>query len=224
MGKMLSLMLVLVTAASFGADPISIDKPWKKAVVDFAAKHFQHSAWGFGHSQRNFLLSTRLAQASGLAVDTDVLFAAAFLHDMGGFPGFEKKGVDHAVRSAELVEPILRAAGFPMEKLEAVKGTILAHTYYNPKAPVTAEETVFRDADLLDFLGSIGVARMVSVTGRESFAPGLGDSVKAAAQMRQNLPAKLLTPDAKREGARRVAEMDRFFQTLNRESFGGRIY
>lgn len=218
------LVAALFTFAAFGADLIPIDKPWKKAVVDYAGRHLQHSAWGFGHSQRNYLVSTRLAEAAGLKVDRDVLFAAAFLHDMGGFPAFEKKGVDHAVRSAELVEPILRAAGFPPEKIEAVKGTILAHTYYNPKAPVTAEQTVFRDADLLDFMGDIGVARFVSITARETFAPTLADSVKAAVQMRQSLPAKLLTEPARREGARRAGEMDRYFKGLSRESFGGRIY
>ncbi len=203
---------------------IPIDKPWKRAVVDFAAKHLQHSAWGFGHSQRNLLLSLSLAREEGLTVDADVLFAAAFLHDMGGFPAFEKKGVDHAVRSAELVDTILKSAGFPMEKLEAVKGTILAHTYYNPKPPATPEETVFRDADVLDFIGAMGIARILSVTERESFTPTLKDAVAAVGQMRGSMPAKLTTKVARKEGVTRVAEMDAYFRALGREAFGNRLY
>jgi uncharacterized protein len=197
---------------------------WKRTIVDFAQKNLQHSAWGFGHSQRNLQLSLRLARAEGLQVDEDVLFAAAYLHDMGGFPAFEKKGVDHAVRSAELVGPLLAGAGFPADKVAKVKGTILAHTYYNPNAPKTPEETVFRDADVLDFLGAVGAARLLSVTARESFAPGLAESVAAFEKMQASLEEKLILSAAKREGYVRLAEAKDFLRRLKRETFGGRFY
>src|SRR5262249_43883109 len=130
------LIFAALSALAFGADDplIPLDTPWKKAVASFADAKLQHSAWGVAHGQRNYLLSLELAEEEGLTVDKDVLFAAAYLHDMGGLPAFEKAGVDHAVRSAELCEGVLAQAGFPMEKLAAVKGVILAHTYYNPVA------------------------------------------------------------------------------------------
>jgi uncharacterized protein len=226
LGKWMGWMTVGMLAAAMAgaAEEIPLDRPWKRVVSEFADKHLQHSAWGVGHSRRNYLLSTALARDAGLTVDSDVLFAAAFLHDMGGFPAFERKGVDHAVRSAELVGPILKSAGFPLEKLEAVKGVILAHTYYNPKAPVTAEEIVFRDADVLDFLGNIGAARLLSITARESFAPTLADAVKTVETLGKSLGPKLLSSGARREGARRLQETGQILKSLSRESFGGRIY
>jgi uncharacterized protein len=222
--KLILALLVFFSWAAVAADPIPLDPPWKKAISDFAEKNLQHSAWGFGHSRRNYLLSLNLAKEAGLKVDTDVLFAAAFLHDMGGFPAFEQKGVDHAVRSAQLVEPILRSAGFPAAKIGAVKATILAHTYYNTKPPVTPEEIVFRDADVLDFLGAIGVARIVSVTTRESFAASLKDAVAMVDKLRQTLGAKLILNVSQREGANRLTEMTQTLRQLHRESFGGLAY
>ena len=46
------------------------------------------------------------------------------------FAPFDKEGVDHAVRSVEVVEPLLKDWGFPSSKFDQVKEMILTHTYY----------------------------------------------------------------------------------------------
>lgn len=214
-------LLSLFALPLFANELIPMDAAWKKEVFAFANQHLQHSAWGVSHSQRNYLLAVQLAAVEKLTVDTDVLFAAAFLHDMGGFDEFKKEGVDHAVRSAELVAPILQSAGFPMKKVEQVKNVILAHTYYNPVVPVTSEETVFRDADVLDFLGSIGVARLFSVTAREGFGPLLSQTLSLTEKLRALLEKKFLLPSTKTRGKERIAEMDLFLKSLKSESFSG---
>ena len=75
-------------------------------------------------------------------------------------------------------------------------------------------ERAFRDADVLDFLGTIGVARILSVTSREPFAPLLGGAVKMLETMAGSLPRKLLLPQAKRLGALRAREAARFLKIL----------
>ncbi len=50
-----------------------------------------------------------------------MLFAAAFLHDIGGFAPYEDPNVDHGLRSAQVAEPLLKSWGFPMAKFPQVK-------------------------------------------------------------------------------------------------------
>jgi uncharacterized protein len=210
-------------AAAPTAGDIPIDAPWKQAVYDFAATKLQHSAWGLAHSQRDYLASVDLAAREGLSVDTDVLFAAAFLHDMGGFPEFAAQGVDHAVRSAELVGGVLEGTGFPMAKLDGVKAAILTHSYYSTERPVTPEAIVLHDADTLDFLGIVGIARIVSLTERDGVASDLPHAVRTCESLLAAAPGALVTDTARTIGAARAAEMRTALDALNAESFGGRL-
>lgn len=95
---------------------IALDTEWKKKVFAYAQKNVVHPSWGIMHSERDYQITKKLAADSKITLDLDVLFAAAFLHDLGGIGQFQAEGVDHAVRSVQLVEPLLREWGFPMEK------------------------------------------------------------------------------------------------------------
>ena len=134
---------------------IQLDSSWRRQVYAFVIDNGSHPAWGVAHSERDFQLAGRLARNEGIKMDEDALFAAAFLHDIGALPQYFKPDVDHAARSAELAEPLLRQWGFPMEKWPLVKELILGHNYYAP-APAGRAALAFRDADILDFLRSIG--------------------------------------------------------------------
>ena len=148
------------------------------------------------------------------------MFAAAYLHDMGGFPEFATDGVDNAMRSAELVEGILVPAGFPKEKLDAVRGTIRAPTCYNPTLPVTQEETAFRNADLLDVMGAIGIVRIGSLTERESLAPDLLGAFRMLEKFPERMFSALVGDSAKKMGRQRASEMSATLEQLRQQSFG----
>jgi uncharacterized protein len=204
----------LPTEPNVTAAGIALSAPWRAAVYAHAREKLLHPAWGWRHSERDFLLARQVARDEGLAVDEDVLFAAAFLHDSGAIPPFAKEGVDHAVRSAELAEPLLRKAGFPMAKYPAVKAAILGHMF-DKEAGSGAEAIALHDADALDFLGATGIARRLSVTGA---APDM-DSVLARLQsVYEQIPGRLVTAAAKRMAIPRLIAMKAFFDQLKRES------
>jgi uncharacterized protein len=200
------------------ATGIPLDAPWKVTIYHLARTTFVHPAWGWQHSERNYRVALQLAQGDGLNVDTDVLFAACFLHDMAAFPPYAKKGVEHGDRAAQTSEAVLRDAGFPMAKLPAVQAAERGHMYYSD-AGTTTEAIVLHDADSLDFLGSVGAARMLALTGEQgsSVAP----AVKSLSEFIREIPKRLLTKTGRTMAEQRVAELQSFLDQLDRESFAG---
>ena len=192
---------------------IPLDTEWRRAVFAQAEQHFRHPSWGWRHSERNYLLGMTLARAEGLAVDADVMFAAAFLHDWGGIEPFAAPGVDHAVRSVQLAEPFLTEAGFPMEKFSAVRAAILGHMY--DKEPEGPESIVIHDADALDFLGALGAARLLAATGsRPDYDQALGRIERFAV----DIPPRLKTAAARERAPQRVATMTEFLADVRGET------
>jgi uncharacterized protein len=199
---------------------IVLDSPWKQAVYQFAKEELRHSAWGLEHYERNYLVATELARRESLAIDEEVLFAAAFLHDMGTFEPYTITGAEHSQTAVDNLSNVLIDAGFPSEKIAAVNATVLAHMYY-ADVPNNPTATVFHDADTLDFLGVIGVVRIFSLTSRHPWASDLPTAIATLENFSTTLPDSLQTDAAKEIGRVRVAEMRALLSTLRLESFGG---
>jgi uncharacterized protein len=198
---------------------IPLDAPWKATIYGFARQKLVHPAWGWTHSERNYRLATQVAAKQGLRVDPDVLFAAAFTHDLGAIGEFQKEGVDHAVRSAELAEPMLRDAGFPMAKWPAVRDAIVGHMH--DKQPGQRPEAIaLHDADTLDFLGTVGIARRLAVTGNATSYDG---GIERIVDFSRKLPDRLVTRAAQEMARSRVAEMRTFVRQLDSQTFDGRL-
>jgi uncharacterized protein len=201
------------------ATGIPLDAPWKVTIYDLARSKFHHPAWGWQHSERNYRIALELAQGDGLRVDTDVLFAAAFLHDMAAFMPCNEAKLEHGECAARLSGAILRAAGFPMEKLPAVQAAERGHMYYsNPGTQ--PEAIVLHDADSLDFLGNIGAARMISLTGEG--AESFDRAVRSLRSFVRDIPPRLITKTAQKMGAERAAELTAFLDALQAETFDGK--
>ncbi|MGH8293476.1 MAG: HD domain-containing protein [Gammaproteobacteria bacterium] len=223
---LLSVFLIMVCAApAFASAPettaagIPLDAPWKVKIYELAHTKFLHPAWGWQHSERDYLLALRLAKGDDLHVDKDVLFAAAFLHDMAAFMPCEDKKMEHGECAATQAQKMLEGTGFPMQKLAAVQQAERGHMYYsNPGNDPTA--IVLHDADSLDFLGDIGAARIIALTGAK--APSFAPAVKTLQGFLKAIPPRLITNTAKRIGAERVAQLKAFLDNLQQETFNGR--
>jgi uncharacterized protein len=197
------------------ATGIPLDAPWKIRIYHLARTKFLHPAWGWQHSERNYRLGIELARGDGLHVDTDVLFAAAFLHDMAAFMPCADKHLEHGACAALQSPAILRAAGFPVAKIPAVQAAERGHMYYmDPGSDPAA--IVLHDADSLDFLGDIGAARMLSLTGEK--APSFAPAVETLRKFLSEIPPRLITRTARRMGEQRAAELRTFLDALNVET------
>jgi hypothetical protein len=193
--------------------------PWRETVRRFAAEHFKHPAWGYSHSVRDYQLARELAGADQVTLDDDVLFAAAYLHDIAAFAPWEKAGVDHADAGAAVVDTVLRGSGFPMAKIEAVRGAIRTHMYN--REPVGAEALYLHDADALDWLGAIGVARIIALTDPNGGKPTTPEVVPMLEENLAKVPGRVLSAAGRARVAPRQAELAKFLSDLRRESDDG---
>jgi HD superfamily phosphodiesterase len=189
---------------------------WKGRILDFARK-LNHPAWGFSHLQRVHDMALRLAKEEGTPIDEEVIFAAAFLHDVGALEPYKKIGVEHAVRSAEFCEEVLQPMGFPEEKVAVTRDVILGHMFY--VSPELKEDViVFRDADILDYLGYIGIARMLAMVKHDDWTPDMGSAIALIKSISAELPQELYTASAKTIGQKRALEMEIFLKGLSAET------
>jgi uncharacterized protein len=197
------------------ADPMP-SQDWRMTVREFAAGHFKNPAWGYSHCQRDYALAKELAAEDKVALDDDVLYAAAYLHDIAAFAPWENTRLDHSDVGAQVVDTILKGTGFPMEKIDGVRGAIRTHMYY--RDPVGPEALYLHDADALDWLGAVGVARIMALVDPHGGNP---DAPKASAMLEDNLrkvPARVLSPAGRARVSERKAELEKFLQDLRRET------
>jgi uncharacterized protein len=119
----------------------------------------------YAHVMRVYNIAERIGKEEG--ADIQVLLAAALLHDIIVYPKGSEKRTKSADESAELAEKMLAARGWPVEKIEKVSYCIRTHSYSKNVNPETLEAKILQDADRLDALGAIGIARTFSVGGSE---------------------------------------------------------
>jgi uncharacterized protein len=202
------------------AGGIALDAPWKVKIYELAHSKFVHPAWGWQHSERDYLLALRLAKGDGLHIDTDVLFAAAFLHDMAAFMPCSGPKIEHGECAARKARAMLQGTGFPMRKLAAVQAAERGHMFYSdPGSDPNA--IVLHDADSLNFLGDLGAARLIALTGEK--APSFAPALKTLRSFLEKIPPRLITRTARRIGAERAAELRSLLDRLQAETSGGRV-
>lgn len=105
-------------------------------------------------------------------VDLEVLEAAALLHDIARDKEDSDPSakIDHAVLGAEMAYPILKDIGFGEEKIKHIQDCIISHRYRTANKPQTLEAKILFDADKLDALGAVGIARGYMWAGKHGCA------------------------------------------------------
>ena len=113
----------------------------------------------FSHIERVYRMSERLAKAEG--ADLEIVHAAALLHDAEGTAPGSAARLEHHLRSAAFAGEILKAEGWPEDRIAAVQHCIRAHRLRDDREPpATIEAKCIFDADKLDVLGAIGAVRV----------------------------------------------------------------
>lgn len=98
--------------------------------------------------------------------DAMVVMAASYLHDLVNLPKNHPDRARASTMAADEAVRELQAAGYPSTKLAAVHHAIEAHSYSANIPPRTIEARIVQDADRLDALGPVGLARMFHVGGQ----------------------------------------------------------
>ncbi|TVQ95296.1 MAG: HD domain-containing protein [Deltaproteobacteria bacterium] len=176
------------------------------------------------------LLAARAAEDEGWTIDLDVLEAAVALHDIGR--GQEQDGERSEVTSAAIAEDMLRHHGLG-DLVWPVCEAILSHSWSADREASTAEARILQDADRLDALGAIGVARAL-LMGSSMATPELYCEDDPYAEKRDlddhayimdHFPAKLfrlaeqmVTPFGRAEGERRTRIVRAFYEALLRDA------
>lgn len=139
-----------------------------KKIQSIVEKELWCSAHNIDHVMRVYNLALHIGE--GENVDRDVLKAAALLHDIAGAKeqGDPTGNTDHAVLGAEMAGEILNQLSFPSEKIKHIQDCILSHRYRTNNKPQTLEAKILFDADKLDAVGAIGVARAYVWVGRNN--------------------------------------------------------
>ena len=117
-------------------------------------------AHDFDHVLRVLALAERIGSAEG--ANMEILRPAVLLHDIGR-PEELRDGRCHAQVGAQKARRIL--SSWPTSTVDAIAHAIAAHRYRDDLAPETLEAKVLFDADKLDCIGAIGVARAYLVGG-----------------------------------------------------------
>jgi uncharacterized protein len=176
----------------------------------------------FTHQPRLYHLAKRLAE--GQPYDDDVLYAAAWLHDLGVFVGHRPDDPaalaawDNVAYAVKAVPKLLHELGFPAAKIPAAAEAIRTHL---PSGhPTTFEGTLLRDADILEQLGAIGTLRAVSKVGRDTRFVRLSDPLRTLRRNVERLPAQLRLASARRLAQPRVEALKAFLAAAEAEADG----
>ncbi len=214
--RMIGLVLVLLLALAQGTRAAAPAPDWRATVREFAASHFQHPAWGYSHCERDYALARALAATDRVTLDDDVLYAAAYLHDMAAFAPWAKDKLDHADVAADTVDTVLKDTGFPMQKIDAVRSAIRTHMYdREPRGP---EALYLHDADALDWLGAIGVARIIALVDPNGGKPAGPDVIPMLEANLMKVPSRVLSPAGRAQVSARRQELERFLRDLRHKS------
>lgn len=187
----------------------------------------------YGHIQRVWLNAERIAKASakdeGWEIDGDALEAACLLHEIGR--GHERRGESTSESCARMGEEMLRSEGL-RELVWPVCEAIMTHVD-RTRTPESPEAQILRDADNLEDLGAIGLARTIAqaVTVATPLFYDPDDPTAAerpldpATHILDRLPAMhfpliqdMHTPMGKREGARLGRVLVAYYKAFLREA------
>jgi uncharacterized protein len=127
------------------------------------AQYYKHSHHDKYHIERVYNLALRIAHEE--KADTDTIKAAVLLHDIARAQEDEGKIDDHASEGAKMARKILTEVDFPKQKIPNVIHCIETHRFRKRLPPKTLEAQILQDADRLDIIGAIGIARVFTRGG-----------------------------------------------------------
>ena len=138
-------------------------------IVELELNKDKDSSHDIDHILRVYNLAVTIAKTEA-DVDWQVLELATLLHDIGGAKEANDPSgkTDHAVVGAEMAKKTLESFKIFPEKIRHIQDCILSHRYRTEYKPQTIEAQILYDADKLETVGAIGLARAFAWIGKHN--------------------------------------------------------
>lgn len=136
---------------------MDFEKLKEEAKKYFGSKDGGHT---FDHTERVYNLALKIAKKEN--ADLEIIKASALLHDIARAKQERKECSCHAKEGSIMAQEILQKFNFPKEKIDAVCYAIKVHRKSDDIKPETKEAAILQDADRLDALGAVNIARVIA--------------------------------------------------------------
>ena len=121
------------------------------------------SAHDFEHVMRVYKNAKKICKEE--KANEKLILSAALLHDIVSYPKSDKRSKISSLESAKKSKQILKKYDFSKEEIMIISDAICDHSFSQNKIPKTLEGKILQDADRLDALGAIGIARVFATGG-----------------------------------------------------------
>ncbi|PML56500.1 HD domain-containing protein [Vibrio sp. 10N.261.52.A1] len=199
-------------------------------LLDFAQQEMtQDAAHDISHIKR--VVKTAKALCDQEQAKLEVVLPAAYLHDCFTFPKNHPDRAQSSKMAADKAIAFLKSIDYPTSYLDEIHHAIVTHSYSANITPETLEAQIVQDADRLDSLGAIGIARCLYVG--QSFNAELYNHEDPFAEHRDlddkhysvdhfyvklfKLAETMITESAKLEANKRTDYMRGFLEQLGTE-------
>ena len=182
-------------------------------ILNFVETFFRQSgSHGLDHTLRVTRLCEEIGKTEG--ADMQILIPAALFHDVAR-PLEKETGIPHEEEGARIAEEYLRSNGCDESRIRAIVHAIRSHRFSRGTKPETLEAKVLSDADKLDSMGAIGIARAFMQAGEHGNS--IEDTCAHFHEKLLNLRDLMYTDTAAGVAEERHELLQRFSDTLKDE-------
>jgi uncharacterized protein len=139
-------------------------------VIDLLKKQVKQKmkndpAHDFNHIMRVYKNAQKLCKRE--RANEKLVLTAVLLHDIISYSKSDKNSTLSSTKSAQQAKKILKNLDYDSKEIQIISDAIRDHSFSRGKTPQTLEGKILQDADRLDAIGAIGIARVFAVGGSE---------------------------------------------------------
>ncbi|MCK9580763.1 MAG: HD domain-containing protein [Methanoregula sp.] len=184
-----------------------------QVIRDYVGKMLARAgSHGMDHTERVFSLCRMIGIREH--ADMRVLLPAALLHDIAR-PLEKEHGLPHEAEGARMAECYLASIGYDRMLITEIAAAIRTHRFTSVECPVSLEAKILSDADKLDAMGALGIARTFMRAGEHG--SGIEDAVSHFHEKLLRLNDCMYTGTARAIASERHAFLHRFLDNLEQE-------
>ena len=140
---------------------------WEERITAYLQSSVEHddASHDISHCQRVWKTARQIMAQESVPVNALVVLAACYLHDVVVLPKDHPQRATASSLAAAKAGTVLAEMGFPGELIDNVCHSVASHSYSAGITPKTIEARVVQDADRMEALGAIGLARVFYTAG-----------------------------------------------------------